>query len=104
MAQFDIYENRDYHTRHSQPYYLDVQSELLQSLATRIVIPLIQIDSINHPVDILNPVVRIGNENLYLSSAQLCSINKRRLGKRISNVANQRAIIDSSMGLLFDID
>jgi hypothetical protein len=77
---------------------------LLQCLATRIVIPLIQIDSINHPVDILNPVVRIGNENHYLSSAQLCSINKRHLGKRISNIANQRAIIDSSMGLLFDVD
>jgi toxin CcdB len=104
MAQFDVYENRNYRTRHSIPYYLDVQSDLLESFVTRIVVPLISKEHISHPVDILNPTVRIGRENLYLSSAQICSVHKSDLGKRITNITRQCDVIHSSMSILFGAD
>lgn len=40
MAQFDVYRNPNPATRARIPYLVDVQSELLDSLATRVVVPL----------------------------------------------------------------
>ena len=104
MAQFDVYENSDRLAQNCIAYFLDVQSDLLQSLVTRIVIPLIPIDCISRPFDTLNLIVRIGKENLYLSTTQLCSVHTNLLGNRIANIAHQRDIIHSSVGTLFDAD
>jgi toxin CcdB len=41
MAQFDVYLNPNTATRNVIPYLLDVQAELLDSLATRVVVPLV---------------------------------------------------------------
>jgi len=40
MAQFDVYRNAHPATRARVPYLLDVQSDLLETLATRVVVPL----------------------------------------------------------------
>jgi len=40
MAQFDVHRNRDVHTRDLFPYLLDVQTDMLDRLATRVVAPL----------------------------------------------------------------
>jgi len=41
MAQFDVYLNPNPDTRKPIPYLLDVQTDLLDTLATRVVVPLI---------------------------------------------------------------
>ena len=41
MAQFDVYRNTNSATRKSIPYVLDVQTDLLDTLATRVVVPLV---------------------------------------------------------------
>lgn len=40
MAQFDVYRNANPATRARIPYLLDVQLDLLDPLATRVVVPL----------------------------------------------------------------
>ncbi|MGH8711698.1 MAG: CcdB family protein, partial [Burkholderiales bacterium] len=40
MAQFDVYRNANPATRARIPYLLDVQSDLLEPLTTRVVVPL----------------------------------------------------------------
>jgi len=40
MAQFTIYKNKDPHTRSALPFLLDIQSDLLSDLETRVVVPL----------------------------------------------------------------
>ena len=42
MAQFDVHRNSDAATREHSPYILDVQSNLLSHLATRVVVPLVR--------------------------------------------------------------
>ncbi|MBU3629161.1 CcdB family protein [Polynucleobacter sp. AP-Reno-20A-A9] len=39
MARFSVYQNSDEHTK-TTPYILDVQTDLLSGLNTRVVIPL----------------------------------------------------------------
>jgi toxin CcdB len=41
MAQFDVYSNNDPATKDVYPYFVDVQNDLLASLKSRVVIPLI---------------------------------------------------------------
>lgn len=36
MSQYDVYENVNEETNRTVPYLLDVQSELLEKLATRV--------------------------------------------------------------------
>ncbi|EJV0371718.1 CcdB family protein, partial [Vibrio vulnificus] len=40
MPQFSLYKNNDKSTSTAYPYFVDVQSELLDTLNTRLVIPL----------------------------------------------------------------
>ncbi|MBE4112240.1 plasmid maintenance protein CcdB, partial [Vibrio parahaemolyticus] len=40
MSQFSLYKNNDKNTATAYPYFVDVQSELLDTLNTRLVIPL----------------------------------------------------------------
>ena len=41
MAQFDVYLNPNSSTRRNIPYLLDVQADLLDAMATRVVVPLV---------------------------------------------------------------
>lgn len=41
MAQFDVYRNTDALTNEAYPFFVDVQNDLLSSLKTRVVIPLV---------------------------------------------------------------
>lgn len=40
MPQFDVYANPSASTKRMYPYLLDIQSDTLSALATRIVVPL----------------------------------------------------------------
>lgn len=44
MSQFSLYKNNDKRTVTAYPYFIDVQSELLDTLNTRLVIPLTHVD------------------------------------------------------------
>ncbi|MCF8107725.1 MAG: CcdB family protein [Desulfohalobiaceae bacterium] len=45
MSQFDVHENTNPETNQTIPYLLDVQADLLETLATRVVVPLITVSS-----------------------------------------------------------
>ena len=40
MAQFDVYENPSKATRKAYPYILELQNDVIEQIATRIVVPL----------------------------------------------------------------
>ena len=54
MARFDLYLSQD-----QDGYLLDVQSDLLSDLNTRVVVPLMSLDRAPKPATILNPVFDI---------------------------------------------
>lgn len=54
MAQFDVFRNPE-----GSGYLLDVQSDLLDGLSTRLVIPLLPALQAPRPAARLNPVVNI---------------------------------------------
>ena len=59
MAQFEVYENPNPQSRDDIPYLLDVQSDLLEPLATRVVVPLVLSSAAGKPAKHLNPEFEI---------------------------------------------
>jgi len=74
MAQFAVHRNPNPRTRHSVPYLLDVQTNLLEGLATRVVVPLVRADAGRIPAERLNPVFRIEGVKVHMSTAELAGV------------------------------
>jgi len=101
MAQFDVYENPDAAGREGIPYLLDVQSDLLDALATRVVVPLVAKRTAGQPAARLNPQFRIRNMAVVMSTPELAGIPKIRLSKKVTNLSIKRDEIISALDIVF---
>ena len=101
MAQFDVYENPNPETRQTIPFLLDIQSDLLDGLATRVVVPLIAASAMGKPARHLNPVFTIKRAKVVMSSAELAGIPTRLLGNKVGSLKEHRAEIIAALDFLF---
>ncbi|HTV79016.1 MAG TPA: CcdB family protein [Steroidobacteraceae bacterium] len=102
MPQFDVCKNRDSATRSRFPLLLDVQSDLLGILTTRVVVPLSPAPADDGGViKQLTPVLTIDSKRYRMVTPQLAGISTRELGQVITNVAHQRPAIIAALDLLF---
>ena len=100
MAQFDVYINPNPDTKTQIPYLLDVQAELLDSFATRVIIPVYHAGSINILVRQLNPVIQMQGEKLILSTSELAAVPTSYLGVFVENISHERHTIITAIDLL----
>lgn len=101
MPQFDVYRNANPQTCLEIPYLLDVQSDLLDPLATRVVVPLVLATEMNKPAKKLNPQFKIEDKTVVMSTAELAGISHRTLGDKVGTFKEQRAEIVAALDLLF---
>lgn len=86
MAQFDVYANINSSSKKLYPFLVDVQSNLLDSLETRLVIPLILRSNFgNITIKNLTPILLLNEQEFILLTPQIAAINKKHLGKLINN-------------------
>lgn len=96
--QFDVYENPSPRMRDVYPYVLDVQSDLLSSLATRMVAPL-AITTLS-PQDLpqrLCPVITVQGRSLMLVPFEAAPLDKRLLKTQIGSVRERSHEIVAAM-------
>ena len=101
MAQFDVYLNQNADTCDTIPYLLDVQSELLDGLATRVVVPLIAAEEMTAAARYLNPQFKIKGTTVVMSTAELAGVSIRSLGDKVASLKNRRGEIIAALDLLF---
>jgi toxin CcdB len=101
MAQFDVYLNPNLDTCKVIPYLLDVQADLLDTLSTRVVVPLILVDKMGLAAKYLNPQFKIKGEVVAMSTAELAGISNRSLGEKVASLKNKRNEIIAALDLLF---
>ena len=101
MAQFDVYLNPNPDTRKSIPYLLDVQAELLDTLVTRVVVPLILAEEMGLAAKHLNPQFKIKGVAVVMSTAELAGIHNRSLGNKVASLKSKRDEIIAALDLLF---
>lgn len=101
MAQFDVFQNLDASTRRRIPYLLDVQSDLLEGLATRVVIPMSR-TARDGParIDRLMPEVELEGAAFTLVTPQLAGVPRAVLGPRVGSLASRRREIVAALDVL----
>jgi len=95
MARFDIYPGMD-----ASGYVLDVQSNLLEPLNTRVVIPLLPKRDVPKPAERLNPVFRIGRKDYVMVTQFLAAVPLAQLGQAIDNLSQHQSEITAAMDML----
>ena len=98
MSQFSVYRNPAA-KRSPALYLLDVQSGLLDDLATRVVVPLIRIRQIK-PIRYLNPVFEIEGRKVVMSTAELAGVPRAALGPKVCSLERERAAIIGALDFL----
>jgi toxin CcdB len=101
MAQFDVYLNANRDTRAAVPYLLDVQADLLDSLATRVVVPLLAASEMPLVAKHLNPQFKIKGVSVVMSTAELAGVPTRSLGEKVQSLGSKRNEIIAAIDLLF---
>ena len=95
MAQFTIYANANAQTKQLYPYLLELQSNLLNELATCMVAPLTLLSQHSQlAITRLTPVISVAGEDYLVQTMQLSAIARKQLGKAVGDAsANSHEII-----------
>ncbi len=101
MAQFDVHTNPNSTTKKNIPFLLDVQADLLDNLATRVVVPLYAASVFGSPAKHLNPKFQIKRKAVVMSTAELTDVPVSGLGERVVNLQQERETIIAALNFLF---
>ena len=101
MAQFDVCLNPNRDSSPAVPYLLEVQSDLLEPVSTRVVVPLALLSERGQPAKYLNPQFEIENVQVVMITEQIAGTPKRALGKRLLSLDVQRDQIMDAIDFLF---
>lgn len=101
MAQFDVFHNANPDTKDEIPYLLDIQADILESIATRVIVPISSLEKIPKPISIVNPVFNIDGQEMVALFDELSAYPKNALGDKISSLIDERAKIMQAYDFLF---
>jgi len=104
MARFDVYENPGKHAG-TTPYLLDVQSDLLDGLDTRIVVPLRHLEhfkNIQLP-RLLTPVFTVEGQEFLLETPKMGAVPRRLLKSRVTSLEEERVQIMGALDFCFRV-
>ena len=101
MEQFTVYRNKNPRTKTAFPLLVDVQSDLLEDLQTRVVIPLTKAAALTRkPMSHLTPTLAFDGEDYLLMTPQLAGIARTELGTPVGNLATARQSIIAAVDFL----
>jgi toxin CcdB len=101
MPQFSVHKNKNPKSRSTYPYLIDVQSDLLSDLGTRVVVPLIKRSALTKkPIKNLMPAVRVDGQEFIMMVPQLAGIAAKELGTPVASAAEHRGEVVAALDFL----
>ena len=100
MARFDVYRHPLAKSRRSVPYLLSLQTDALDYLDTRIVVPLVAERSFGPRIAFLHPTVDIQDEKVVVAMNELVAIERGLLGNAVTNLQSHSTTILSALDYL----
>ncbi len=101
MTQFTIYQNKNSQSKKEYPLLLDIQTNLLDSLQTTVVVPLKKLETNKDKVlTQLTPTFTIEGVDYLMLTPQLAGIQRKELGKAISDIEYARTDILNALDFL----
>ncbi|HSH27174.1 MAG TPA: CcdB family protein [Wenzhouxiangella sp.] len=102
MAQFDVYANPDPESCRWAPCIVDLQHDMLDALATRIMAPLLIARTADETIaQRLNPIINFEGERYYLSAAEIASVPVRELSEPLGNLSSYRDDLLAAVDMVF---
>lgn len=98
MAQFDVYKNLG---GGAYPLVVDIQSDLMSKLATRIVVPLARRDRYPLPLARATPAATIDGVDYVLVVPLLAAVAGSTLGKPVGSLTPLRNEVIAALDLIF---
>jgi len=96
-----VYRNKNPRTKATFPLLVDVQSDLLETLNTRVVIPLTKSPGLmKKPVSHLTPEISFDGDKYVLMTPQLAGISRTELGSVAGSLAEERQTILAALDFL----
>lgn len=101
MPQFSVYKNKNPSTRSAYPYLVDIQSDLLSELKTRVVVPLVKLTALGKkPIQHLTPIIEVESQKYLMLMPQLAGISAKDLGSEVGSVSKHRNTIVAAVDFL----
>lgn len=101
MAQFTVHRNPEAGSRATVPFLLDVQSDLLSELGTRVVVPLYTAAAMKGRVTrTLTPQFEVEGRQVVMVTPQIAGIALKMLGPEAGSLATERNTIVAALDLL----
>ncbi|MDA0130587.1 CcdB family protein [Vibrio sp. MarTm2] len=101
MSQFSLYQNNDKSTATAYPYFVDVQSEMLDTLNTRLVIPLTPVEMLEKKAPThLCPVIHIDEGDFVILTNQMTSVPTKILRDPVNDLSTFRNEIIAAIDFL----
>jgi len=101
MSQFCVHANANPATRSAYPFLLDIQSPLLEELATRVVVPLAPREKLRHrPLSRLVPILRVDGAEYLMLTPQLAGVPVKHLGYVVQDLSRERLDIVAALDTL----
>jgi toxin CcdB len=98
VAQYDVYPNPHPGSRASVPFVIDVQSNLIDQLPTRLVMPLSRVGAmLSNLPSTLCPMFDIEGESLLLMAHQAGPLPARLLRKPIASMGHRAADVCAAL-------
>jgi len=100
MAQLDVYRNDNLESAAAFPYLLDLQSDLLSMLASRVIAPLEPLGA-EPAMQRLNPVFVVEGRRVVMATADLTSVRREVLRQRVTSLEGHRYDILNAIDVLW---
>ncbi len=100
MAQFRVYRNPGADSRSRFPLLLDIQSDLIGALETRVVVPLAPAGKESRWVTVLMPIFDIDGKRYAMCTPQLAGVAKAGIGAEVADLASRRDEVIAALDLL----
>ncbi len=93
MAQYDVFPNPSRSGAQGIAYVVVIQSDLLDALATRLTIPLAELDFAGKVPTALCPIITVNGQRLYALAHYAAPLPAKLLRKPVGNVAAQASAL-----------
>jgi len=98
VGQFDVYRNPSPASREAIPYMVDVQSDLLTGLQTRLLLPLARPRYVpSKGPKALSPEVEVKGESLRVLPHLAAAMRPRDLGRPVASLASESSILVAAL-------
>ena len=93
MAQYDVFPNPSRSAADGIPYVVVVQSDLLDALATRLTVPLAELNFVGKVPTSLCPVITVNGLRLHALAHYAAPLPAKLLRRPVDNVAAQASAL-----------